>query len=634
MEGAQPYLPWIEGLELASRLVPSDRWREALGDAAPEVAKLMPELRRRYDDIPKPIDLPPEQQRRYLFNSVTEFLERLSRETPVVWLLDDLHWADESTLLLLQHLSQRLTDLPILLVGTYRDVELDVGKPFEKILAQVVRQRLGHRMALRRLSEEATGELLSALGGSTPPAALVGAIYKETEGNPFFVEEVFEHLSAERKLFDDEGRWIGELSVSELEVPEGVRLVIGRRLERLNVDTPKVLGAAAVIGRVFDLRVLEAVEGLEPDVVLDAIEEAEAAKLIAPTSSKYAFTHELIRHTLMAQLSLPRRQRMHLRVADAYEKVLGDKAVEKAAELAHHLVQAGAAVDPSRTIRYLERAGDDAFDSAAAEEALYFFDTAISLDIEDKKQQADLLFKRGLAQRNLGRVASSVADWLEALQLYEDLADRDGITIVCAAAIYPQVGLNRIDEGIELANKGLQAIGERRTAEACRLRAQAGMIKGMKNYRVGLELMERAEDLAETLGDSTLLAEVLSLKTPLHQTYLDVRLQFECGERATGLLASTGELWLQAEALMWTLLALLMLGRVEEAAPIADELDNVAARVGNASVRRNVPVCRTFMAWLEADLDNVESMAETDDRIHARWWNTALVYGARNARFD
>ena len=263
MEGAQPYLPWIESLELAARLVPSGRLRDALGEAAPEVAKLVPELRRQYDDIGEPIDLPPEQQQRYLFNSVSGFLERLSQETPIVWLLDDLHWADESTLLLLQHLLQKLNDLPILLIGTYRDVELDVGKPFEKVLAQVVRQRLGHRITLRRLSEETTGEFLAALGGSAPPAALVGVIYKETEGNPFFVEEVFEHLSEERKLFDDEGEWIQEMSVSELEVPEGVRLVIGRRLERLSEDTPKVLGVAAVMGRMFDLRVLESVEELE-----------------------------------------------------------------------------------------------------------------------------------------------------------------------------------------------------------------------------------------------------------------------------------------------------------------------------------------------------------------------------------
>ncbi len=297
---------------------------------------------------------------------------------------------------------------------------------------------------------------------------------------------------------------------------------------------------------------------------------------------------------------------MHLRVADAYENVLGAKAEEKASELAHHLVQAGAAVDPSRTLRFLELAGDRALASAAAEKSLYFFDTAISLDVEDKKQRADLLFKRGLAHWNLSRSEPAIADWLQALPLYEDLEDRVGITIVCAAAGYPHILLNRIDEGIELAKKGLQAVGDRRTHEVCRLLAQAGLVIGQKDYRAGLELFERAEGLVETLGDSTLGAEVLSLKALLHLAYLDVRGAAECGERATRLLDSTGALWWRADALNWTLLGLVMLGRVEEAALIADELDDVAGRVGNASVLRNIPICRAVMASLEADVDSVE----------------------------
>jgi len=249
IEGAQPYLPWIESLEQVCRVVPSDQLREALGEEASEVAKIVPELRRMYTDIPQPIVLPPEQQRRYLFNSIQNFVVRLSEAAPLVWLLDDLHWADESSLLLLQHLVAHIATVPILIVGTYRDVELEVGKPFEKMLSQLVRQRLCERIALKRLSEDAVSELLSALGGAPAPASLVRIIYDETEGNPFFIEEVFAHLSEEGKLFNAEGKWRSELKVSELDVPEGVKLVIGRRLERLSEATPKIMRAAAVIGR-------------------------------------------------------------------------------------------------------------------------------------------------------------------------------------------------------------------------------------------------------------------------------------------------------------------------------------------------------------------------------------------------
>ncbi|HSF17503.1 MAG TPA: protein kinase [Vicinamibacteria bacterium] len=301
-EDGAPFITAAEILEELCRLVDSTTLRRALGDTASEIARLLPDLRRRFSDIPEPVELPPEQQRRYLFNNVLEFLERLSRETPLVMLLDDLHWADESSLLLLEHLASHLRDLPALMVGTYRDVELDVGKPFEKSMARLVRQHQARRMVIKRLGEQDVADLLVALGGDAAPEQLVKAIYQETEGNPFFVEEVFHHLSEEGRLFDEEGRWKDDLDVTELEVPEGVRLVIGRRLERLGDSTPKLLTKAAVFGRRFDMALLEAVDGSDSDEVLDAIEEAEAARLIAPVAGARAvseFVHELIQQTLL-----------------------------------------------------------------------------------------------------------------------------------------------------------------------------------------------------------------------------------------------------------------------------------------------------------------------------------------------
>ena len=268
--------------------------------------------------------------------------------------MDDLHWADESSLLLLEHLASHLEKLPLLILGTYRDVELDVQKPFEKTLARLVRQKLAERYAIKRLAEPDVRDLLAALGGSDPPVALVSAIYRETEGNPFFVTEVFQHLSEEGALFDDDGQWKSELDVEALDVPEGVRLVIGRRLE---------------------VRVLEAVEGQDPNGVLDALDEAIAAGLVTSITvgreARYAFAHELIRQTLLATLSLPRRQRLHLRVANAFEKVYEARADERAADVARHLYQAGTAAESTKTIHYhyyfdvfrsndLVRAGEEA----------------------------------------------------------------------------------------------------------------------------------------------------------------------------------------------------------------------------------------------------------------------------------
>ena len=195
MEGSAPYLPFIEMLEHIARSVPPDTFRYALGDDAPEVAKLMPELRRMFPDIPPAMELPPEQQRRFLFNGYRGFVERSTRLTPMMALFEDLQWADEPTLLLLQHLAQTVAGMPMLMIGTYRDVDLEVGRPCARMLESLLRQKLGTRILLRRLPVAGVEQMLTALGAQQPPPSLTRVVFEGTEGNPFFVEEVFRHLA-------------------------------------------------------------------------------------------------------------------------------------------------------------------------------------------------------------------------------------------------------------------------------------------------------------------------------------------------------------------------------------------------------------------------------------------------------
>ena len=258
MEGTPPFIPFVELVERLVRIVPKAAFREALGDAAAEVARLVPELRQLFPDLPPPVELPPDQQRRYLFNNFLGFVERAARATPHALLIDDLHWADESTLALLQHIAPHLAQMPMLIVGTYRDVDLDAERPFARTLETLTRQRLAHKIALKRLDQAHVGELLAGLAGQPAPAPLVQAIFRETEGNPFFVEEVYQHLAEEGKLFEAAGQWRADLRVEELDVPEGIRLVIGRRIQRLSQDSRQLLTMAAVVGRSFDLRLLTA----------------------------------------------------------------------------------------------------------------------------------------------------------------------------------------------------------------------------------------------------------------------------------------------------------------------------------------------------------------------------------------
>jgi len=619
MEGAPPYIPFVEILEATARVVPPAALREALGDAAPEVAKLMPELRRLFPDIAAPLELPPEQERRYLFNSMCEFLVRAGRVQPLLLVLEDLHWADDSTMLLLQHIAQRLREMPVLIVGTYRDVELDVARPLARALEELLRQRLAHDLALKRLPEDGVEAMLRALSSQEPPASLVQAVYAETEGNPFFVEEVFHHLAAEGKLFDAQGRWRSDLSISELEVPRGIRLVIGRRLERVSEDCRRVLTTAAVIGRAFSFELLEALGEVGTDVLLDAVDEAERTHLITSAGdgpeARFTFAHELIRQTLLSGLSLPRRQRLHLRVAEAMETIYARALEERAADLAHHLYQAGSAADPQKTVHYLVLAGERAFGAAAFEDALRHYENALSLHpTDDRPGRADLLHKRGLALRSLGRWEEALSDWREALAAYEELGDVEAVGRVCHEVALQLTWGARWEEALEISRRGLVALGERVSADRCRLLARAGLtLSSAGYYAAGDGMIAQAMAMAEQLGDQRLLGRTLASKTVHRWAYAAWREVVDTGRRAMELLRSAGDLWPLADALWPAQFALVYLGRFDEVAEIGGELEPLATRLGHLGAllqTRRVRGLRELM--LTADIDKFEESARGD----------------------
>jgi class 3 adenylate cyclase/tetratricopeptide (TPR) repeat protein len=603
-EGAQPYSPFVELVEEAASLIDDDTMRRALGDGGGEVARLVPALRRRFPDLPQPVELPPEQERRYLYNSIRDFVHRASEIQPICVLLDDLHWADEGSLLLLDRVAEDLGGLRVLLIGTYRDVELDLSRPLARTLDGLVRRHLATRLSIKRLPEADVARMLEALGGAAPPAALVGSIYAETEGNPFFVEEVFKHLAESGLIFEAGGRWRTDLNVSELDVPESVRLVVGRRLERLSDGSRKALAAAAIVGRFFDFRLLAAIGGdLGEDDLLDALDEAERAGLVTSAAAgddvRYEFAHELIRQTLLTGLSALRRQRLHLRVAEAMEEVYGESPDEQAAEIARHLIEAGASADRSKAIHYLDLAGQRALTSAAFEDAIRSYENALSLIPEDDPE-LEATIKRGLGQayRSLGRWDECQHMWGDAIDIYESLGLTELVGSLCAEQATQLTWGLRYEEALLVAGRGLAAVGEAPSKDRAALLALSGVTLSLAgNYAAGEEMTGEAVALAKQLGDPEAQGFATGTRGVHRWAWMELREAVDLGREAIALAGEGGQLWRQADVGPFPAMSLHCLGRDAEAAELLDQIEPLAERIGH---RQSAALCFRIRNMMEA----------------------------------
>src|SRR5439155_21889403 len=233
------------------------------------------------------------QARFRLFDSVTTFLKTATSRRPLVLLLDDLHWADKPSLLLLQFLAREMENSRLLVVGTYRDIELGREHPLFQALGALAREAVTRRIALRGLSEEDVARYIEMTAGLTPAPALVAAVHREAEGNPFFLGEVVRLLVTEGSLAG-----AGDRTDWKFRVPQGVREVIARRLDPLSQECNRVLSVAAVIGREFGTNVLEHAAELSRDRLIEILEEAVANRLVAEAPrapGRYSFAHALIR---------------------------------------------------------------------------------------------------------------------------------------------------------------------------------------------------------------------------------------------------------------------------------------------------------------------------------------------------
>jgi len=383
-EGIPPYLPFTEALRQHVKACPPGDLRAQLGRGAAEVALLVPELLERVPGLePSP---PLSQDERYrLFEGVAGFLLNAANAYPpgLLLVVDDLHWADQATLLLLQHLARRLSEAPLLVAATCRTTEVDRSRPFTDILAQMHRERLCEQLDVGPFTTEEAGQLIGRLAGADPSPQVVVSVHRRTGGNPFFLEEAVRHLVAEGRDLAEE-----QALPADSGVPETVRQVIGSRLSRLQPETLRTLQTASALGDPFSFDTLAAAVGVGLAPLLDALDEASACGFVREEGSgDYHFSHALVRETVYAGLSAPRRAVLHAQVAEKLEALFRANAAAHAEELAHHFLLGGRRGDLAKAMGYALQAAERATRQTAFEEALQYYKMA--LDAHERSGEQD-----------------------------------------------------------------------------------------------------------------------------------------------------------------------------------------------------------------------------------------------------
>ena len=619
-EHGAPFIIASEILEEVSRTLPREALRNALGGTAPEIARLLPELRRSFSNIPEPMELPPEQQQRYLFNAMLEFLTRLTRCGPVIMLLDDLHWADESSSLLFEHIAPHLPRLPLLMVVTYRDVTADMGEPFRRALAKVDRLPSTSRIPLRDLARDDVAALLGYLGPADPPDKVVDLIYDETDGNAFFVQSVFQDLAESGRLFDADGQWLKEIDSETLAVPESVRLVIHRRLERLGDDTQACLTLSAVLGQRFEPKVLAAARGRSTAEMIDVIEEAEAAQLILATAGqrdpRYEFTHALVRQTLLENLSPLRRARLHLDVATAMETLFGDSG-DRAADIAGHLYRAGDAAEVDKTIHYLMLATDRAVEASASSEAVEHLERALTLVPEDNElERAALLLRCGLLRSSL-EVAKADQELRAALDVYRRYGRSEEIAQIIVRLCFHFTYEGHVEEGLALCKEGLAVVGEEASRARCSILSALGLACALAaDVTDSTRWHEQALAMAEALDSKDLLAEVLANRAISCWQTFNAAGMVRSGGRAVELNRSGYRAWELANSLTYYVLGLSLMGRFEEAWPVVKETLEISTRDGDSQGEMMCGLALGMQYAAAGDLPSAIEIARRTVRIN------------------
>lgn len=471
---APPYGPWAEAIGALAVSLDTHRLRRALGSVGPALAQLTGELQASLPNVQQPAPLTPPDERLRLYDAVTRFVRAAAEDQPLVLVLDDLHWVDHDSLGLLRYLARFVGSMHLLLVGTYRDVQIDRGHPLSDALTILRREARCEHISLRGLSYPEVVDYLCQVADDELPTTLLEHLYAETAGSPLYVRELFRHLIDEGRLTRGMEGWRIELGGAELGVPEGIRHVLRERLSRLSNHANMVLRHAAAFNSGFEFRVLRAVVDLSEDALLDCIDEALAAGLIRATGTMetYEFTHAVVRHALDDELSVSRKARLHRRIAEGLEHIDDGPSTRYSAEIAAQYLASASLPGAERGIPHALVAAQIARAGYAHEQATKLLRLARDLARDASPQvRADVLRRLALAEAeavNLDDAPRTVTEALEAL-VQAGVEQSSAVDFLTAAArLLKEAGAHHTSWE-PLVDRGFRLIGGRRDLAWARL---------------------------------------------------------------------------------------------------------------------------------------------------------------------
>lgn len=622
------YQPFAEALRHYVRGCHPDTLAAHVAAHGGELGRLVPELHQRLASAPAPAVGDPEGARLRLFEAVDSLLALASREAPMLVVIDDLHWADQPTLLLLAHLARSLEPSATLFVATYRDTDIDRTSALTDTLADLSRCSGVDRIRLRGLDGTEVRELLVRTAGRELDSQALGVanrVHAETRGNPFFVAEVLRHLVETRAVYQRDGAWRSDLAPDELGIPDSVLDVVRGRLSRLSAAANRVLAVASVVGADFSAELLERSGCAGPAAeVVDGLDEALRAELIESDHAGargYTFAHAIVRQAISRDLTIARLRLLHEAVGTAIEAMPGSDNHQRIVALAHHFAEAAPNGHWAKAADYALAAAHDAIGQVALEEAASLLERGLraleTAERPDLARQCDLLLAlsqvrvRALDLPGIHDATVAAARVARAMGSPERLAEAAyWYSARCVAGERDEVGIAMGEEALAGMGEAAPVARARALAVLAQLRSFAG------DSAIGDTLSREALVLARDSCDP--VAAALAMNARYHSLWGSERVaeQLALGEQLLECQVVMPSGWLASvDARRLVALARLALGDLAGFAEDTAELERLGGELKSRYFLSLASLWKTCSALVEGRLTDVMANVRTTKRL-------------------